>query len=176
MAELRLNVNISPRQLRDTSTPARVQAALMRNNLDPALLVLEITESALADEYEDSTTMRLNELKQLGVKIAIDDFGTGYSSLARLGRLRVDSIKIDKSFVDGLLHGPEDSALARAVLKLGSTLGIETTAEGIETTAQLAMLRDLGCSFGQGFYLSRPIEASRLGPLLHERELLAVSA
>ena len=163
---LRLNVNLSPRQLRDPTTAQRVAAALLRNDVDPESLVLEITESALADEYETETAERLEQLKALGVKIAIDDFGTGYSSLARLGRLRVDSIKIDKSFIDGLLHGPEDSALARAVLRLGSTLGLETTAEGIETTAQVAKLRELGCALGQGFYLSRPIEAHQIGALL----------
>ena len=174
---LRLNVNLSPRQLRDPTTADRIDAALVRNDVDPGCLVLEITESALADEYEAETAIRLNQLKALGVRIAIDDFGTGYSSLARLGRLRVDSIKIDKSFVDGLLHGPEESALARAVLRLGSTLGIETTAEGIETTAQVAKLRDLGCEFGQGFYLSRPIEGDQIAALLSESEVgIAASA
>jgi diguanylate cyclase len=176
-AGLRLNVNLSPRQLRDPTTADRVAAALTRNDVRPDCLVLEITESALADEFEEETTERVNELKSLGVKIAIDDFGTGYSSLARLGRLRVDSIKIDKSFVDGLLHGPEDSALARAVLRLGNTLGIETTAEGIETTMQLSTLQDLGCALGQGFYLSRPVEPSHIAALLSERETeMAASA
>jgi len=168
-AALRLNVNLSPRQLRDPTTIDRVAVALMRNDLDPGHLVLEITESALADDYEAATALQLGQLKELGIRVAIDDFGTGYSSLARLGRLRVDSIKIDKSFIDGLLHGPEESSLARAVLKLGSTLGIETTAEGIETTAQLKTLQDLGCSYGQGFYLSRPVEAKHLPGLLSDR-------
>jgi diguanylate cyclase len=176
-AGLRLNVNLSPRQLRDPTTADRVATAILRNEMDPSLLVLEITETALADEYEEETSRRLAELKSLGVKIAIDDFGTGYSSLARLGRLKVDSIKIDKSFVDGLLHGAEESALARAVLKIGGTLGLETTAEGIETTAQLDSLRALGCDFGQGFYLSRPVEADKIAGLLIERSArAAVSA
>jgi diguanylate cyclase (GGDEF)-like protein len=169
--DLRLNVNLSPRQLRDPTTADRVAAAIWRNGINPECLVLEITESAaLADEHEEQTAERLNQLKNLGIKLALDDFGTGYSSLARLGRLPVDSIKIDKSFVDGLLHGPEDSALARAVLKLGGTLGLETTAEGIETTGQLATLRSLGCVNGQGFYLSRPIDADQVPALLAERD------
>ena len=175
-SDLRINVNVSPRQLKDPATAQRVAAAMWRNGLNPGCLVLEITESALADEYEAQTTERLRELKDLGVKLAIDDFGTGYSSLARLGRLPVDSIKIDKSFVDGLLHGPEDSALARAVLKLGGTLGLETTAEGIETTEQMGVLRNLGCVNGQGFYLSRPIEADQIPWLLSENARAANSA
>jgi diguanylate cyclase (GGDEF)-like protein len=173
-SDLRLNVNLSPRQLRDPTTADRVAAAIWRNGIKPECLVLEITESALADEHEEQTAERLNQLKDLGVKLAIDDFGTGYSSLARLGRLPVDSIKIDKSFVDGLLHGAEDSALARAVLKLGGTLGLETTAEGIETTGQLDTLRSLGCVNGQGFYLSRPMEADQVPALLTERATAVV--
>jgi EAL domain-containing protein (putative c-di-GMP-specific phosphodiesterase class I) len=109
--------------------------------------VLEITETALLNSAPDRV---LTELRELGARIALDDFGTGYSSLEHLQRFPVDSIKIDKVFVDRVAGGLRDSALARAIVQLGQTMGLATVAEGVETADQAAVLRELGCGYGQG--------------------------
>jgi EAL domain-containing protein (putative c-di-GMP-specific phosphodiesterase class I) len=105
-------------------------------------------------------------LRRLGVRLAVDDFGTGYSSLSQLSLLPIDSLKIDRSFVHGMRHGPKDAEIVRAIVSLGATLGKSVVAEGIETVSQLSQLRDLGCEHGQGFHLSRPLSAEQAGKLL----------
>ncbi|MGH8974521.1 MAG: putative bifunctional diguanylate cyclase/phosphodiesterase, partial [Acidimicrobiia bacterium] len=162
---LRLSVNLSASQLEDPDLLRHVEEALDRSGLDPECLVLEITESMLMEEPE-TVTMRLQDLKRLGVLLAIDDFGTGYSSLSYLRRFPVDVLKIDRAFVGGLAGGAEDAALAHAIVRLADTLELRTVAEGIETTEQLAELRRLGCHFGQGFLFARPLPSDAMAEVL----------
>ncbi len=155
-------VNVSGRQLMKTSGLIEsVRDALDSSGIDPTSLILEVTESALMADAEAALTV-VNELKSLGVRIAIDDFGIGYSSLLYLKRFPVDIVKIDKSFVAGLGREAADLAIVRSVIKLAIAFGISAVAEGIETREQLAILQDLGCSFGQGWLWSPAVPAPRL--------------
>jgi EAL domain-containing protein (putative c-di-GMP-specific phosphodiesterase class I) len=163
--QLRISVNVSAKQLVQPGWSDEVAQVLAESGLAPRQLVLEITESVLMDDA-DATAVRLEELRRLGVRIAIDDFGTGYSSLGYLRRLPVDILKIDKSFIDGVAEGPHESALARAVVKLASTLRLEAVAEGINSRKQLLQLRRLRCPYGQGFYFSRPEPPAAIADLL----------
>ena len=171
-----VSVNLSGRQLQDPGLLSDVRATLSATGLHPSQLVLEITESILMHESE-ATSARLRELKGLGLRLAIDDFGTGYSSLSYLKRFSVDILKIAKPFVDGLSSGGrEELQLARAIVRLGETLGLETVAEGIEVAEQRALLSELGCGLGQGFHFSPPLGKDEIGELLRERGPLAVLA
>jgi EAL domain-containing protein (putative c-di-GMP-specific phosphodiesterase class I) len=143
---------------------------LDETGLDPGRLVLELTESLLMQDTE-ATIAKLENLKHLGVHLAIDDFGTGYSSLSYLRRFPVDILKIDRSFVEGLGTEAEESALARAIVKLGHTLRLKTVAEGIEASAQLEALRALECNFGQGFFLAHPLDPAAATDLLESERL-----
>jgi len=155
-------VNVSGRQLMKTSGLIEsVRDALDSSGIDPTSLILEVTESALMADAEAALTV-VNELKSLGVRIAIDDFGIGYSSLLYLKRFPVDIVKIDKSFVAGLGREAADLAIVRSVIELAIAFGISAVAEGIETREQLAILQDLGCSFGQGWLWSPAVPAPRL--------------
>jgi diguanylate cyclase (GGDEF)-like protein len=154
-------VNLSGRQLSHPDTPDHVAHALATSGMDPAGLVLEITESVLMDDA-DSTMAAIGALKDLGVGLSIDDFGTGYSSLGYLKRFPVDAVKIDRSFVAGLGEKQEDSAIVAAVVSLGHALGLTVVAEGVETTRQRDELVALHCDAAQGFLFSRPEPAARL--------------
>jgi diguanylate cyclase (GGDEF)-like protein len=160
-----LSVNLSARQLQDPALVQEVASALARSRLDPAGLVIEITESMLMEEPEHAVE-RLRALKALGVRLAIDDFGTGYSSLSYLRRFPVDVLKIDKAFVAALLAGPEDAALAHAIVRLAHTLQLGTVAEGIETAQQFAELRRLGCELGQGYLFAPPLSSADMADVL----------
>jgi len=162
---LGMSVNISAAQLFNAGLIDEVAAALEYSGLDPQSLTLEITESGLMEDKEVAVS-RLNELRQLGVRVAVDDFGTGYSSLAYLSTLPLDILKIDKVFIDGVTRGPEDSAIAGAVGKLANALGLGLVAEGIEFEDQVEALRALEFERGQGYYFSRPLPASEIFPLL----------
>jgi diguanylate cyclase (GGDEF)-like protein/PAS domain S-box-containing protein len=164
-APLTIAVNLSARQLQHPGIVDEVHAALAAAGLDTQSLVLEITETAIMEQLDAAITI-LTELRRLGVRLALDDFGTGYSSLSYLQRLPVDILKIDRSFVAGVAKSTEDSALARGILTLGQTLGLETVAEGIETAEQLAVLRELGCQLGQGYYFARPLGPAAVDALL----------
>ena len=169
---LRMSVNVSAKQLQYPGWAAEVASTLAESGLEPGHLVLEITESVLMEDAEASSGP-LEELRRLGVRVAIDDFGTGYSSLGYLRRLPVDILKIDKSFIDGVAKGPHESALARAVVKLARTLGLDAVAEGVTDRRQLAELRRLRCPYGQGYYFSRPQPPEVVAELL---ELSALPA
>jgi len=162
-----VTVNLSARQLGDEHLLDDVATALRVAGLRRNQLVLELTESTLLANSEETVEI-LNGLKSLGVRLAIDDFGTGYSSLSYLHRFPVDVLKIDKSFVDGIDSGPGASALASAVIALGNSLGLRTVAEGIETDSQLSVLAGLGCKFGQGFLFSRPLPPDAVMPFLQK--------
>ncbi len=163
-----MSVNVSGRQLAHGARLVdTVQEALADSGLDPAALVLEVTESALMDDAEAALRV-VERLKSLGVRIAIDDFGMGYSSLVYLKRFPVDLLKVDRSFIAGLGRNREDSAIARSVIDLAHAFDIAAVAEGIETPDQLAELQYLECHFGQGFLWSPGRPAEDLG---HELSL-----
>ncbi|HEY3080240.1 MAG TPA: EAL domain-containing protein [Chloroflexota bacterium] len=151
-------VNLSVRQFQHPALVDEVATVLRETGLDPRCLSLEITESMMMEAAE-ATNAILRGLKQLGVKLAIDDFGTGYSSLGYLKRFPVDVLKIDRTFVAGLGRDPEDTAIVHAVIRLAHTLGLEVTAEGIETAEQAENLRATGCELGQGYHFARPLPA-----------------
>jgi diguanylate cyclase (GGDEF)-like protein len=151
-------VNVSGRQLDTDELIADIEGALSHSGLDPAALTIEITETTLMRNAEE-TARRLTVIKQLGVRIAIDDFGTGYSSLAHLQRFPIDALKIDRSFISGLRHNQEGETLVRTLVQLGKALSIETFAEGIEQQRELSLLRDENCDSGQGFLFARPLDA-----------------
>jgi EAL domain-containing protein (putative c-di-GMP-specific phosphodiesterase class I) len=130
-------------------------------------LCLEMTESVLMTDTEENL-VQLVRLKELGVTLAIDDFGTGYSSLAYLRRFPVDTLKIDRSFVERLGEQADDAALAGTIVQLGQSLGMATVAEGIEEYGQLAALREMGCTYAQGYYFSRPVPAADAARLVAE--------
>ena len=160
-----ISVNVSMRQLESDQLLDDVRDALVANDLEPDLLILEVTESTLMRDSV-ATVARLNGLKQLGVQVAIDDFGTGYSSLAYLRQFPVDVLKIDRSFVADMSRSPDAAALIHTLIELGRTLGLETLAEGIETPEQLEGLRAEHCDHGQGFLFSGPVAATEIARLL----------
>jgi diguanylate cyclase (GGDEF)-like protein/PAS domain S-box-containing protein len=168
-APLRMSVNVSGRQL--PTLLFDVTHALEATGLDPHSLVLEITESVVMDDPE-AVIPTLQALRALGVQLAIDDFGTGYSSLSWLKHFPISTLKLDKSFVQGLGVDPADRAIAQSVLTMASCLEVSVTAEGIETPAQADELVALGCRNGQGFHYARPQSAARMTRLLREKTRL----
>lgn len=167
----RIAVNLSPVQLAFGDTVATVQAALNETGLDPARLELEITETALFDD--DNRILRtLKNLKALGVRIVLDDFGTGYSSLSHLRLAPLDKVKIDRSFVNDITVHPDSAAIVSAIAALASELGMVTTAEGIETVAQLEAVSQAGCTQAQGYLLGRPEPLLRAISSIHSSEEL----
>ncbi len=161
-------VNLSAMSFFDEDLPERVHAALEVHGVAPERLTLEITE---ADFLDDPTTHRpvFRELAELGVRLAIDDFGVGYSSLSRLRRLPVTELKIDQSFVRGLLTGPEDRIIVRTILALAAVFRHHTVAEGIETEAEANALREMGCAVGQGNFFGEPMPADALVETLRQQ-------
>ncbi len=164
-----MGVNLSVREFQQPDLVAEVARILDATGLDPHTLKLEITESVLMDDAVGGLET-MQALKRLGVRLAIDDFGTGYSSLSYLRRFPVDTLKIDRSFVSTLGQDPQARAIVRSVVVLAQTLGLDVTAEGVETPAQEAELRLLGCDQGQGYLLARPVPAAALEALLVNRE------
>jgi diguanylate cyclase (GGDEF)-like protein len=160
-------VNVSPIQFKDRTVGLDVAAALGKSGLPPSQLRLEITEGVLL-ENTDATFETLHGLRELGVRIAMDDFGTGYSSLSYLSSFQFDTIKIDRSFIRDRATSKHSEAVVRAVIGLGGSLGMSTTAEGIETIEQLERLRLDGCTEMQGFLFSKPVPASEIPVLLKQ--------
>ncbi|MET0029592.1 MAG: EAL domain-containing protein [Candidatus Thiodiazotropha sp.] len=153
----RISVNVSALQFRQQDFIHRVERALGNTGADPGWLTLEMTESMLLADVDD-TVEKIDHLKQLGVRFSIDDFGTGYSSLAYLKRLPVDEIKIDRSFVRDVIDDPNDATLVETVLTLVNHIGLEVIAEGVENQAIFDFLKQRGCHLYQGFYFSRPCD------------------
>ena len=167
-----LNVNVSAEQFRHTGLAGDITRVLTESALDPCALKLEVTETAAIADMRSTANM-LHELKDLGVRLAIDDFGRGHSALNYLKSLPVDTLKIDRSFVQGLGVNEKDAAIVRAVVALARALGLSVTGEGIETAEQMMHLRESGCDLGQGRYIAEPLPPERLLALLqadsHER-------
>ena len=163
---LKIGVNVSARQLQRAEFSVEVAEIVRESELRPQDVRVEITESvALGDSPVIAHNLR--SLKELGFELAMDDFGTGYSSLTNLNRLMVDTLKIDRSFIDGLESDDGKKSIVRALVTLGQNLGMVVVAEGAETAAQVRVLRRLGCPRAQGFYFSHPIDEHRIIQLLH---------
>jgi diguanylate cyclase (GGDEF)-like protein len=158
-------VNVSARQLDSDQIVTDVSKALSESGLEPGALTIEITETTLMANAEE-TARRLRAVKELGVRVAIDDFGTGYSSLAHLRQFPVDSLKIDRSFITGLHNNQEGETLIHTLVQLGKSLSIETIAEGIEAPNELSVLREESCDGGQGFLFARPLDATAVEAFL----------
>ena len=160
-----VSVNFSPRQVSAERFPESVLAALGDAGLPPTALTLEVTERVLV-EAPGPVVAHLAELRRAGVRLAIDDFGTGYASLAYLRQLPVDIIKIDPSFVAGLGEDDTLTLLTRTIIQLGHDLGVTVVAEGVESSQQLGMLRDMGCALGQGYLIAAPMPAAEVEALI----------
>jgi diguanylate cyclase (GGDEF)-like protein/PAS domain S-box-containing protein len=158
--ELSIGINVSVLQLLRGNLAVFLSEQLRHYGLPAERIELEVTESMVMQNAQQATAV-LNELRTLGVSLAIDDFGTGYSSLVYLKRLPIDTLKIDKEFIDDLTRDPDDEAITSTIITMGHSLGLNVIAEGVETEAQLNFLRDHGCDEIQGWWLSRPIEGDR---------------
>jgi EAL domain-containing protein (putative c-di-GMP-specific phosphodiesterase class I) len=152
-----MSVNLSPIQIGRDDVAGVVASALCRHGIKGERLTLELTEGAIIHDPVRAGAV-LDQLKSLRARVAMDDFGTGYTSLAYLQRLPIDVLKIDRSFVSFMLEDRDSTAIVRAVLSLARSLGMETTAEGIETPELARVLTGLGCSHGQGFHFAEPLE------------------
>jgi diguanylate cyclase (GGDEF)-like protein len=161
---LDLAVNVSVRQLTSRDFCSIVSSVLARTGMDPAALVLEVTENIFIEDSEHTMTV-LADLKRLGIRLALDDFGTGYSSLSYLRRLPIDIVKIDRSFVADIGHAT-GGAIVAAITNLAHVLGFTVTAEGVETQRQCDEVRAIGCELGQGYFYSRPMPAAGIGARL----------
>ena len=170
-APLRLSVNVSSVQFRETSFCQIVAAALHDFAIPPGMLVLEITESGLMDGSPEAEA-RLCEIKELGIGYALDDFGTGFSSLSYLKRFPVDIVKIDRSFINDCPDDHNDAHLVEAIIHMAHSLDRRVTAEGVETEEQYEFLRELGCDFLQGYLVGRPVPAEAFAILIQRRQLL----
>ncbi|HEY0000397.1 MAG TPA: EAL domain-containing protein [Actinoplanes sp.] len=163
-----ISVNVSARQFRTPGFVDQVREVLAETGAEPGWLLLEITESLVLHDA-DQVWRDLGELRSMGVRIAIDDFGTGYSSLSYLSQMPVDVLKIDKSFIDDILHSPQQMALVETIVSLARTLDLLVVAEGIELEAHRAALVEMGCPYGQGYLFSKPVSADEFGGWLSQR-------
>jgi diguanylate cyclase (GGDEF)-like protein len=174
-ADLVVSVNVAPRQLAQPDFAATVHRALETTGVNPRQLCLEITEAALIEDVE-TVRRELGKVRELGVRLAVDDFGTGYSSVGYVRQFPLDSVKIDKSFVQGLTAGVEDAAIAQAIIKMAHALGLTTVAEGVESADQLARLQQLGCDQVQGFYFAAPLTADAVDGLMRAGREVAIAS
>jgi len=162
---LTVNVNISGKQIKQKDFVDKVKNILQVTGLNPKRLILEITESTFI-ESQSTIDELLSDLRKIGVAFAIDDFGTGYSSLGYLKNFSVDTIKIDKSFIDGIVEDKKGFEIVKTIIQMTQEMGIKTVAEGIENSEQLQNLRSLMCNFGQGYFLSKPVEVEQFEIIL----------
>ena len=165
-----VSVNFSPRQFRRPNFVGHVVERVEHMGVSPTRFQIEITETAIFDDAERAAET-LFRLRQMGFRIALDDFGTGYSSLYNIRKFALDSLKIDRSFVDGMGRERESAAIVHSIIHLGRALGLEVVAEGVETEVQLQALRVAGCSHLQGYFLARPMDVEDACLLAHERFL-----
>jgi diguanylate cyclase (GGDEF)-like protein len=165
LAPLRVAVNLSARQFQQPDLVEVVRASLLEAGFEPARLELEVTESSVVSD-RDAAVAALRELRAMGVRVAIDDFGTGHSSLSHLKHLPVDTLKIDRSFIRDMAADPNDEAIVGAVVKLGHSLGLNVTAEGVEEEAQSSLLGALGCDEAQGYLFGRALPPDDFQKLL----------
>jgi diguanylate cyclase (GGDEF)-like protein/PAS domain S-box-containing protein len=162
---LYMTVNLSAKQFAQPDLVDRVRDILSETKINPAFLKLEITESVVMDDFETAAAM-LSQLRALGVRLSIDDFGTGYSSLTYLHRFPIDTLKIDRSFITRL--DKENVEIVRTILMLAENLGMDAVAEGVETQEQMALLRNLSCQSGQGYFFSKPVDITDAEAIISE--------
>ena len=175
-SDLTIAINLSPAQFRSKELVSIIIGALAASGIDPQRLELEVTETVIMHDSE-AVFAALGQLRELGVRIALDDFGTGYSSLSFLQKFPFDKVKIDRSFVNELASERKEAhRIARAVVAFAVSLGKTTTAEGVETAEQLAVLREEGCAEAQGYYFSRPMQPSRIGQSAQRKAEAAICA
>jgi EAL domain-containing protein (putative c-di-GMP-specific phosphodiesterase class I) len=164
-----MNVNISARQLEKKDLVEQIAQVLNETELNPNCLKLEITESVIMSNAEEAIDT-VRRLRQMGVRVSIDDFGTGYSSLSYLHRFPIDTLKVDRSFVNRIGNEDEHAEIIQTIIKLASNLGMDVVAEGVENAEQLNFLRQINCNYGQGYYYSRPVESSAAAEMIRELE------
>jgi len=156
-----INVNLSGRQLERDDVVEQVSAALNETGINPSLLKLEITESVMMKDV-DKTVAKLHSLKALGIKLAMDDFGTGYSSIACLNLFPLDTVKIDRSFVQSLADQPQAMSIVAAIISLARALNMDVTGEGVETVEHVTFLQSMGCHVGQGYYFAKALPSTAI--------------
>ncbi|WP_197468919.1 EAL domain-containing protein [Oleiphilus sp. HI0125] len=166
--DLSVSVNLSPRQLLEPHLKSIIIESIAESGLDPQYLELELTESALKEDIQ-GVSERLSDLRDIGIKVSVDDFGTGYSSLSYLRHLPVDTLKIDREFITNIELSKEQQAITKAIVVLGSSLDLKVVAEGAENEAQLDLLRELGCDYVQGYYVSKPLGKEAMQVLLQQQ-------
>jgi diguanylate cyclase (GGDEF)-like protein len=169
---LRIAVNLAPSQFRLVDLVGQIRRALDASQLDPTLLEIELTETAVMSDAEESVHI-LEAISRMGVLVSVDDFGTGYSSMSYLRRFPIDKLKIDRCFVEQMTARPEDASIVRAIISLAHSLRLKVIAEGVETPEQLQMLADLGCDQYQGFYFSPALLPAKFEDLVREDPLVA---
>jgi diguanylate cyclase (GGDEF)-like protein/PAS domain S-box-containing protein len=160
-APIHVAVNVSAKSLLEETLPSKVQSVLDKWNIDPRFLKIEITESSIMADPAHALAI-MSMLQSMGVRLSVDDFGTGYSSLTHLRELPIDEIKIDKSFVTGMLTSEADAAIVRTVIDLAHNLGKQVCAEGVEDEETMRRLEEMGCDLAQGYFISRPVPAATL--------------
>jgi EAL domain-containing protein (putative c-di-GMP-specific phosphodiesterase class I) len=158
-------VNVSPRQFESGRLTTLVDSLLREYDIDPLLLHIEITESALM-QNSSNVVETLRDLRAMGIRISVDDFGTGYSSLSYLKNLPIDCLKIDRSFINDMTRDPRDVALVRGIVNIATSLSIRVVAEGVENQRQAMLLRELRCNYAQGFFFQAPMQADACRELL----------
>jgi EAL domain-containing protein (putative c-di-GMP-specific phosphodiesterase class I) len=159
LEKLTISINVSAYQFQKDSFLKDVKLALEEAGLEPMYLTLELTESAMLQNI-DYSILTMKAHQDLGVKVSIDDFGTGYSSLSYLRNLPINTLKIDRSFINNLMMDTSDIAIVKAIITMGQGLSVKVVAEGVETKEQIDLLKELDCHFAQGFYLYKPLKAS----------------
>lgn len=174
LGSLTVSVNVSVHQFQQPGFVHKVLQVLKETMLEPQFLVLELTESSMLRNMENSILV-IQELQRNGIRVAIDDFGTGYSSLSYLKHLPIDALKIDRSFIDNLRSGSPDIAIVNAIITMGLGLHVKVVAEGVETAEQMRLLKDLKCHFAQGFFIHRPLGAEQFEEELGKKAALNLS-
>jgi EAL domain-containing protein (putative c-di-GMP-specific phosphodiesterase class I) len=167
MAPLRVSVNLSASQFRGSNLTETIRHALDEAGLAPEYLEVELTESAVMSDPEESIAI-LEQLSAMGVLVSVDDFGTGYSSMSYLRRFPIDKLKIDRVFINEIASRPEDASIVRAIVSLAHSLRLKVVAEGVETPAQLDFLKAVGCDEYQGYHFSRPLPAIEFARIVRE--------
>jgi diguanylate cyclase len=162
-----VSVNLSASQFRDSGLVDSIRRALNDANLEPRYLEVELTESAVMSDPEQSIVV-LEQLSAMGVLVSVDDFGTGYSSMSYLRRFPIDKLKIDRVFINEIVSRPEDASIVRAIVSLAHSLNLKAVAEGVETAAQLDFLNAVGCDEYQGYHFSHPLPAVDFERLIRE--------
>ncbi len=168
--DIRISINVSTRQFQNSNLYQDLKESIEYNGINPTQLGIEITESVIL-KYVENTLSALREIKKLGVSIYIDDFGTGYSSLSYLKKFPIDTLKIDKSFVDDIVDDESGKSLVNTILSMGKSLNLKTVAEGVETKEQYEFLRDNGCDAIQGYYFAKPMPEDEFIALLEKDKI-----